>query len=433
MFAMMGFCLPRSEEEESPGSERRSGGSQHPPVLEGTRRSTSSCRERDGHKYVSASSDEEGKEQQDATTANAADAASSCTRRRRPRRHDITVPSESSSKESERGMSMADDCGGGFVGSVETASTAASTVGGASSFASASTSASSTAGGIGVRIAASSSSSSSACRPLPHLPMRRSERGDEKDDDDDDDSSWPRSLPSFAELTADEAEDRIRSMIRQEGEDDGYRTSDYFSTLERRRTTARRKVKKIAKQQRREGTEEAAETSTSTATTGEEPLPVDVECRTKMISWCYQVVDHCHMSRETVSIAASYLDRYLLAPSGLEALLDRRTFQLSAMTSLYVALKLFEDVNVEPGVMVGLSRGAYVEEEFVEMELDILMALRWKVHPPTAVGFMGHFLNLFPARTSRREGRRRHSHSLHRHRIQDEDEDEDGVSLGRRR
>ena len=122
--------------------------------------------------------------------------------------------------------------------------------------------------------------------------------------------------------------------------------------------------------------------------------PVDAECRVKMAEWCYQVVDFCHFSRETVAIAVSYLDRYLM--TGPEALFNRKLFQLAAMTCLYTAIKIHEPEAMEPKVVSSLSRGTYTEDQVVAMEAAILSAIGWKMNPPTALAFGHHFLALLP-------------------------------------
>jgi hypothetical protein len=125
-------------------------------------------------------------------------------------------------------------------------------------------------------------------------------------------------------------------------------------------------------------------------------LPVDAECRFKMAEWCYQVVDFCKFSRETVSIAMSYLDRYLATEVGAPALIDRKVFQLAAMTSLYTAIKIHEPEAMEPKVVANLSRGTYAEQQVIDMELSILGAIQWRMNPPTALSFINSLFALLP-------------------------------------
>ena len=124
--------------------------------------------------------------------------------------------------------------------------------------------------------------------------------------------------------------------------------------------------------------------------------PVDDDCRVKMCEWCYQVVDFCKFRRETVLIGMSYLDRYLCTDEGLDALCNRKQYQLAAMTALYIAIKLHEPLEMETSLLADLSRGCYNEMEFVDMEQTILTALKFRVNGPTPLGFVQYFMGLMP-------------------------------------
>lgn len=122
--------------------------------------------------------------------------------------------------------------------------------------------------------------------------------------------------------------------------------------------------------------------------------PVDKECRSKMAEWCFLVVDFCGFNRDTVSIAMNCLDRFLMTPSGQEAIMDRKIFQLAAMTSLYTAVKVHESKAIEPKVIASLSRGSFTEAEVTDMERRMLLAIQWQINPPTAMSFVHHFVTL---------------------------------------
>jgi len=120
---------------------------------------------------------------------------------------------------------------------------------------------------------------------------------------------------------------------------------------------------------------------------------VNVKCRDKMVEWCYQVVEFCNFNREVVGISISYLDRFLCTSRGQMALENRKLFQLATMCALYMASKLFEPRGMSLKLLSTLSKGAYSEEEIAEMELTMLNALQWLVHPPTSVDFIKKFLS----------------------------------------
>lgn len=127
---------------------------------------------------------------------------------------------------------------------------------------------------------------------------------------------------------------------------------------------------------------------------------INEECREKMCQWCYQVIDFCHFKRETVAISMSYLDRLLSDPLkyeiGLKALNSRREYQLTAITTLYLAVKLYEPIELEISHLADLSRGCYSQAEIAKMENEILFALDWRLHDPTIVTFVNHFAALLP-------------------------------------
>jgi hypothetical protein len=164
-------------------------------------------------------------------------------------------------------------------------------------------------------------------------------------------------------MEASEIADRIKGMRLQE--ESTYTCQDYLATNAEIRSNARK--------------------------------PVDEDCRVKMTEWSYQVVDFCKFRRETVAIGMSFLDRYLSNAAGAHALLDRKTYQLAAMTTLYMAIKLHEPLEMETSLLADLSRGCYNEVEIAEMECDILKALGWRVMGPTPLSFVQHFLALLPS------------------------------------
>ncbi|KAL7442026.1 hypothetical protein ACHAXH_007187 [Discostella pseudostelligera] len=111
--------------------------------------------------------------------------------------------------------------------------------------------------------------------------------------------------------------------------------------------------------------------------------------REKICEWCYQVVDHFDFNREVVSVTMSYLDRYLATRT-----VNRRIFQLAAMTALYLAIKLFEPGKLRMSSLIDLSRGYFMSEHIVTMEDSMLQSLKWHVHPPTPLAYCRDFMGL---------------------------------------
>jgi hypothetical protein len=126
-------------------------------------------------------------------------------------------------------------------------------------------------------------------------------------------------------------------------------------------------------------------------------LPLDADCRQQMSLWCYQVCDHAKIKREIVSIAMSFLDRFLATTKGRLCLSDRVFYKLACMTCLYTAIKTHNDEAIPPQVLSGLSGGSFDSTQIEHTELVILESLRWKLNAPTAVSFIYNLVLLVPS------------------------------------
>lgn len=85
----------------------------------------------------------------------------------------------------------------------------------------------------------------------------------------------------------------------------------------------------------------------------------------------------------------SYLDRYLAT-----RVVNSRSFQLTAMTALHLAIKLYEPRKLRVSSLVHLGRGLFAAEHVAAMERSMLQALEWRVHPPTSVAFCRDLMHL---------------------------------------
>ena len=120
---------------------------------------------------------------------------------------------------------------------------------------------------------------------------------------------------------------------------------------------------------------------------------VNEDCRNKMVQWCYQVVEFYGIDREIVVATFSYIDRYIGGLRDRSNILScRKRYQLLVMTSLYVATKVFETKVIELSLLVKLSRGTYLKEDFENMERNLLFNLKWRLHPPTSTSFARQYL-----------------------------------------
>ena len=130
------------------------------------------------------------------------------------------------------------------------------------------------------------------------------------------------------------------------------------------------------------------------------------ECwRRKICEWSYEVADHFGFEREAVSIALNYLDRAVaIKAREIDGPVPRRDFQLIAVASLYLALKLHGETDDVDGprrrlrlqAFVELSRGLFSAETIERMETELLGMLQWRVNPPTTVRTVATMLRLLP-------------------------------------
>lgn len=123
---------------------------------------------------------------------------------------------------------------------------------------------------------------------------------------------------------------------------------------------------------------------------------IDGSWRQRIVEWMYGVVDHCNLRRESVAVATYFLD----LASCHDLVRSRKDFQLVAMTSLMLAIKLNDSTMVKLDSMVKLGRGLFNEEDVIAMEIQMLKAFRWHVHPPTPVCYMRQLLRFLPPETT---------------------------------
>jgi len=115
---------------------------------------------------------------------------------------------------------------------------------------------------------------------------------------------------------------------------------------------------------------------------------IDASCRVVMANWCTEVANYGNYKSDTVAIAMNCLDRFLTTFSGQEVLLDRHLYQLAVMTSLYSSAKIHEQEVMDTHLVSTLSKGVHTPAAIEVMESKMLMAIQWRVNPPTAMSFM---------------------------------------------
>lgn len=132
------------------------------------------------------------------------------------------------------------------------------------------------------------------------------------------------------------------------------------------------------------------------------PNPQAAKWRPKIIEWFYKIVDYFEYNRDAVAIALDLLDRFHILSSEE---VNGEKYQLIAMTSLYVAIKMNPSaVPNSSGAgkrrsfsicdFAKLSRGQFTAEDLVSMELDLLKTLNWKVNPVIPTDYLVDLLSL---------------------------------------
>ena len=124
-------------------------------------------------------------------------------------------------------------------------------------------------------------------------------------------------------------------------------------------------------------------------------------CRFKMCTWCFEVQKYFDFNQETVSMAISYLDKFLSSNQGYYVLRHKEYFQLAVICCLNIAIKSNESKIIEIDYLIQLSNEIYSKKQIFIMEEEIVFALKWRLCPPTTYVFVDFILNhIIPYLTS---------------------------------
>ena len=141
--------------------------------------------------------------------------------------------------------------------------------------------------------------------------------------------------------------------------------------------------------------------------------------RQQMFDWSFAVVQSFQLPREVVAIAFDILDRYVASECREVAMelrkgqrqsssyfthdiddigLTREDFQLFAMVSLYMAIKMTATYQKMPlNCLIDMSRGFYSVHDIESTEREILRRLNWYVNSPTIMSYCRLYAGLFPS------------------------------------
>ena len=115
-----------------------------------------------------------------------------------------------------------------------------------------------------------------------------------------------------------------------------------------------------------------------------------------MIESLYRVVYFSVLHRDIVSVTINILDRFSLNPEGSSIIDNREEYPVASMASFYTSIKIFESKVIRPDFFTNISRGSFTEKDIPDMEMRILLSLKWRMNPPTALAFVHNLMHLIP-------------------------------------
>mmetsp|Transcript_9907 Transcript_9907/g.13847 ORF Transcript_9907/g.13847 Transcript_9907/m.13847 type:complete len:317 (-) Transcript_9907:252-1202(-) len=142
--------------------------------------------------------------------------------------------------------------------------------------------------------------------------------------------------------------------------------------------------------------------TTDTKVVAKRSMHISQTLRQKICEWSFDVVDHFGYQREAAVLSTCYFDRFASISQVKGDPLSPRRFQLAAVASLLIAVKVDGMREIQSGkitisMLVTLSRGRYSFQEIQQMEREILNVLQWKLNPPTTIRFISQLAQFFPA------------------------------------
>lgn len=117
--------------------------------------------------------------------------------------------------------------------------------------------------------------------------------------------------------------------------------------------------------------------------------------RSILVDWLVQVQHKLNFVTETLYLAVSLFDRYV---SQVEV--SRNRLQLVGVTALLIASKYEDIFPPEVKELVYICDRAYTHQDLLDMEIEILKVLQYRVSGPTAYPFMCRFLTMMQVETN---------------------------------
>ncbi|XP_010540382.1 PREDICTED: cyclin-D3-3-like [Tarenaya hassleriana] len=122
-----------------------------------------------------------------------------------------------------------------------------------------------------------------------------------------------------------------------------------------------------------------------------EPDPCLNQARIEAVDWILRVVSHYSFSALTALLAVNYFDRFF---SDIHFQAEKPWMsQLTAVACLSLAAKVEEvDVPLLLDIQVEESKYMFEAKAIHKMEILVLSALQWRMHPVTALSFLDYFI-----------------------------------------
>lgn len=114
--------------------------------------------------------------------------------------------------------------------------------------------------------------------------------------------------------------------------------------------------------------------------------------RSILVDWLVEVHTKFRLQPETLYLCVNIIDRYLC-----KRIVERGNLQLVGVTALLIACKYEEIYPPEVKDCVYITDRAYTRQNVLDMEADIVNALKFKMSVPTGYPFMQRFLQLTKA------------------------------------
>jgi len=122
--------------------------------------------------------------------------------------------------------------------------------------------------------------------------------------------------------------------------------------------------------------------------------------RNIVVAWMMDVCYDFRLMRETMCLALMHFDRYMALCADENIHVARQDIQLCAVTCLVIVAKVEEVDMLDIKDYAQICSGAYTCEQITRMEIQVLHRLGFRLHAPSRMFFLNHYLALF--QTSKR-------------------------------